>query len=277
MKKIALYSNMLKDPNFTVAYQLLDKLKGAGFLVVLTGDLHKMDECEYYPITHLPSDVDVVIVLGGDGTILKVARAISDTNIQILGINLGNKGFVSTVERDSLDEVVDCLSTDEYDIQEELVLSVKLGQDTYYAVNDVVVGRSDTFEMVPTEVYIDDKYYYTYDADGVIVSTPTGSTAYSLSAGGPIITPGSQCMSIIGICQHSLYNRAVVVNDKNSIVLIPKGPNAKLYVDGELVKVLVNGDEVTVSKSIRTVKFVRFRDYNFYNKLMTKLSSTTLR
>jgi NAD+ kinase len=160
-------------------------------------------------------------------------------------------------------------------VQEEMVLCVKLGSSVHYAVNDVVVGRSDSFDMVPTDVYVDDKYYYTYDADGVIVSTPTGSTAYSLSAGGPIITPGAKCMSIIGICQHSLYNRALVVNDENTIVLRPKGPNAKLYVDGELVKVLDTFDKVIVSKADRTVKFVRFKDYNFYNKLMTKLSSTT--
>ena len=275
MKKLALYSNILKDTNLIVTSQLLEKLRVAGFEVLLTGDCVGLDGYDSAPITNLPDDIEVIIVLGGDGTILKVARAISSKDVSILGVNLGKKGFVSTAEKDALDEVVRCLIQDDYDVQEEMVLCVKLGASIHYAVNDVVVGRSDSFDMVPTDVYIDDKYYYTYDADGVIVSTPTGSTAYSLSAGGPIITPGAKCMSIIGICQHSLYNRALVVNDENLIKLLPKGPNAKLYVDGELVKVLDTLDEVKVFKSDRTVKFVRFKDYNFYSKLMTKLSSTT--
>lgn len=275
MKKLALYSNILKDPDLIVTYQLLDKLKVAGFEVLLTGDCVGIDGYDSAPITDMPSDVDIVIVLGGDGTILKVARAISHMDVAILGVNLGKKGFVSTAEKDALNDVVRCLVEEDFDVQEEMVLCVKLGSNVHYVVNDVVVGRSDSFDMVPTDVYVDDKYYYTYDADGVIVSTPTGSTAYSLSAGGAIITPGAKCMSIIGICQHSLYNRALVVNDENIIKLLPKGPNAKLYVDGELVKVLDTLDEVMVFKSNRTVKFVRFKDYNFYNKLMTKLSSTT--
>ncbi|MBO5925377.1 MAG: NAD(+)/NADH kinase [Clostridia bacterium] len=275
MKKLALYSNILKDPDLIVTYQLLDKLRVAGFEVLLTGDCVGADRYASTHIANLPDDIDVVIVLGGDGTILKVARAISHKDVAILGVNLGKKGFVSTAEKDALDDVVRSLVEDDYDVQEEMVLCVKLGSSVHYAVNDVVVGRSDSFDMVPTDVYVDDKYYYTYDADGVIVSTPTGSTAYSLSAGGPIITPGAKCMSIIGICQHSLYNRALVVNDENTIVLRPKGPNAKLYVDGELVKVLDTFDKVIVSKADRTVKFVRFKEYNFYNKLMTKLSSTT--
>lgn len=275
MKKLALYSNILKDPDLIVTYQLLDKLRVAGFEVLLTGDCVGADGYASTHIANLPDDIDVVIVLGGDGTILKVARAISHKDVAILGVNLGKKGFVSTAEKDALDDVVRSLIEDDYDVQEEMVLCVKLGSSVHYAVNDVVVGRSDSFDMVPTDVYVDDKYYYTYDADGVIVSTPTGSTAYSLSAGGPIITPGAKCMSIIGICQHSLYNRALVVNDENTIVLRPKGQNAKLYVDGELVKVLDTFDKVIVSKADRTVKFVRFKEYNFYNKLMTKLSSTT--
>ncbi|MBR7160055.1 MAG: NAD(+)/NADH kinase [Clostridia bacterium] len=275
MKKLALYSNILKDPDLIVTYQLLDKLRVAGFEVLLTGDCVGADGYASTDIANLPDDIDVVIVLGGDGTILKVARAISHKDVAILGVNLGKKGFVSTAEKDALDDVVRSLVEDDYDVQEEMVLCVKLGSSVHYAVNDVVVGRSDSFDMVPTDVYVDDKYYYTYDADGVIVSTPTGSTAYSLSAGGPIITPGAKCMSIIGICQHSLYNRALVVNDENTIVLRPKGPNAKLYVDGELVKVLDTFDKVILSKADRTVKFVRFKEYNFYNKLMTKLSSTT--
>ena len=271
--KIAIYSNLIKDPMLSTTVEFADRLKSSGFDVVVADNV-AIDGYTSVDRRYLGEAADIIVVLGGDGTILTVAGLISHYPKPLLGINLGSKGFMTSAERSQLDYAVSCLVNGKYYIQDNIMLKVCTRGRIHYALNDVVVGRNTTLKLIPTQVYIDGKFYYTYHADGVLVSTPTGSTAYFLSAGGPIITPGTHCMGIIGICQHSLYNRALIVNDNQTVTMKTLDDSARVFVDGTCAEELSTGDDVTISKSDRVIQLIRFDNDDFYTRLMTKLAST---
>lgn len=224
---------------------------------------------------------DVVLAFGGDGTILSTARKVGASGVPILGINLGGKlGFLAEVVIDELyDSLTDILNED-YTILERLLLEAKIYQQesekTCYALNDVVIDRGGFSRVIRVEVFIDNEYLNTYLGDGIIIATPTGSTAYSLSAYGPILLPTLDCMIINPICPHSLGVRPVVIPDQCEIRIVPhiEGKIVTLSVDGQVSQQFskTEGVEIIIRKAKHKIKWIRHKNRTFYDLLRTKLN-----
>jgi NAD+ kinase len=222
----------------------------------------------------------LIIVVGGDGTILRVARDLACWDIPILGINLGHKGFLAEIEVEQMERFLQYVSTGQYGYQERMMLESKLkrGDDElgcYLALNDIVVSRGPFSRIIKVEAYVNDDFMESYSGDGVIIATPTGSTGYSLSAGGPIVNPTMELFVVTPICPHSLYNRAVVVNGGDEIKLRVDSRQVQvvLTVDGQVRFSLEDEDQIIVSRSEHKVKLVCFHDYSFYRMLHQKLKA----
>jgi len=225
---------------------------------------------------------DVMLALGGDGTILTTAQAVGASGVPILGVNLGGRlGFLAEVMMEELYDSLANILDNDYSILERLVLEAKVdqqgGNGHYFALNDVVIDRGGYSRVITVDVFIDQEYLNTYVGDGVIIATPTGSTAYSLSAMGPILIPTVDCMVINPICPHSLSVRPVVISDDCCIRIVP-------HVDRNVIMLSVDGDvkqhfaiqgqaiEVKVQKAGYKIRWIRHKKRSFYDLLRTKLN-----
>jgi len=224
---------------------------------------------------------DVVLAFGGDGTILSTARKVGASGVPILGINLGGRlGFLAEVVIDELYESLTDILKEDYTILERLVLEAKIHQQdsdkSYFALNDVVIDRGGYSRVIRIEVFIDNEYLNTYLGDGIIIATPTGSTAYSLSAYGPILLPTLDCMIINPICPHSLGVRPVVIPDECEIRIVPhiEGKIVTLSVDGQVSHQFSRNEEVeiVIHKAKHKIKWIRHKNRTFYDLLRTKLN-----
>jgi NAD+ kinase len=221
----------------------------------------------------------LVIVLGGDGTLLSVARIFAATGTPILSVNLGFLGFLTEVRLADLYSTLESWCKDCHGLDERSMLHVALWREsaphsTYEALNDAVVSKGDIARMGEFAVELDGKNVAQFRADGVIVSTPTGSTAYTLAANGPILTPDVDAMVVTPICPHLLTLRPIVVRGDASLTVRVEGipGQALLTVDGQLAVELRKGDEVRCQRSRHTVKLVRMSEGSFFEALRSKLS-----
>jgi NAD+ kinase len=221
----------------------------------------------------------LVIVLGGDGTLLSVARIFAATGTPILSVNLGYLGFLTEVRLAELYATLDGWCNDCYQVDERSMLHAGLWRNgaehaSFEALNDVVVSKGDIARMGEFAVELDGKKVAVFRADGVIVSTPTGSTAYTLAANGPILTPDVDAMVVTPICPHLLTLRPIVVRGDASLTVRVVGvPNtALLTVDGQQAVELLRGDEVRCRRSLHTVKLLRLSEGSFFEALRSKLS-----
>ncbi|MFU8794689.1 MAG: NAD(+)/NADH kinase [Dethiobacteria bacterium] len=222
----------------------------------------------------------LIIVVGGDGTILRVARDLACWNVPILGINLGHKGFLAEIEVEQMERFLQYIATGQYSFQERMMIEAKLkrGEEElgfYLALNDIVVSRGPFSRIIKVEAYVNEDFMESYSGDGIIISTPTGSTGYSLSAGGPIANPTMELFVVTPICPHSLYNRSVIVNGKDKIKLRIDSRQVQvvLTVDGQVRFALEDEDQIVVSQSKQKVMLVCFDDYSFYRMLHQKLKA----
>lgn len=222
--------------------------------------------------------LDVLFVLGGDGTILTVAAECAVRNIKIIGINYGHVGFLAEFEPSRLEEAVETVCSGNYSINRRSMLDIRCGKDKWLALNDLVIqrntGGAEFLNTVNLHAEIDGATVDNLSSDGIIISTPTGSTAYSLSSGGSVLTPDIDAFIMTPICAHSLHSRPVVFSDKSVIKINPV--NAKkplvLNVDGKGVGSLANGESVIVKKAAQSADFITLEEKNFFNKLLLKLS-----
>lgn len=224
------------------------------------------------------SEIDAFIVLGGDGTILNTARLLCRYDIPILGINTGHLGFLTDVEANNVSYAVKSLFGGEYIIEDRMMLKCSLNTQNdkkeYYALNDVVISKGILARILTYDIVIDDKTYMEFTADGVIVSTPTGSTAYSLSAGGPIIYPTLSLLSITPICPHSLGFRTLVIDKKSSICIeIDKNcESVFLTLDGQENIELKDIPKVYISASPFACKLIKLKNYDYFDILRKKIT-----
>jgi NAD+ kinase len=258
---------------------LVEKLGSLGVEVYLESKLASLagyNNCTELENIHKHSDV--VIVLGGDGTFLAVSRILSGTDIPVVGINMGYLGFLTEVTREEALQLVDIIANGSYEVENREMISAKVIRENkqycnYDVLNDVVISRGIVSRVVDLALEINDKQISTFKADGLILATPTGSTAYSLSAGGPIVFPALPLMIITPICSHTLTNRPLVVSNKRIIRVrsLTDATELHLTLDGQISFDLMAGDVVEVTKSQKSVKFIRspFRDY--FSILKTKL------
>lgn len=221
-----------------------------------------------------------MVTLGGDGTLLRGARMLQGRETPILGINLGRVGFLTASTRDQLEPSLDALVNGLYSIERRLALAVSIldedgvARSQQFALNDVVVHKGGVARVVRMNIIIEGEPVGPYSADGIVVATPTGSTAYSLSAGGPIVVPGVDSMVITPICAHTLAVRPIVVPGKYSISIEPIAPWADdllVSYDGQVGTTLSGGDKVIVRKSSSTVHLIRLGPEGFLTRMKTKL------
>jgi NAD+ kinase len=227
-------------------------------------------------------NLDIVISLGGDGTILRSARAVAKYDIPILGVNIGNLGFLAGVECQSFEEAINNLKCGKYNIEERVMLqcTVKGKEDgiIYNSLNDIVISKGTLSRIVRYDVNVDSKFYTSFTADGVIISTPTGSTAYSLSAGGPIIFPNLRLIEITPICPHTPGMRSLVLNSDSQVDIgITKGNESVfLTVDGQESLEISEDSVVNISSSKYKCRIVQFEGYDYFEVLRRKIIWRTI-
>lgn len=246
----------------------------AGWLTSEGGSL-KLQESEIVSETDLPRRSDVIVALGGDGTMLAAARLVGKHGIPILGINLGKLGFLAEV---SVDEIHECLGdvlAGRYVVEDRMVLEARRVNDgeVFFCLNDIVIDKGMSARVIDLETYVNDDYLVTYKADGLILTTPTGSTAYSLASGGPIVTPKSAVITINPISPHTLTARPVIVPDDSllKIVVSTAAKRVHLTVDGQIEKLYDAPAEFLVRRASHTVKLIKRTTRTYFDVLRTKL------
>ena len=218
---------------------------------------------------------DIIVVMGGDGSILRAASGAAKAGKPLLGINLGRVGYLASAEKGSLEKVAEKLLSGDYKICEHIMLSTRFEGCETFALNDVVVSRSETGRILEFSLYVDDEFVDKYTADGMVIATPTGSTAYSLSAGGPIAYPYMDMLLITPVCPHGLNSRPIVVpaDKKITLRLGDKYDEYKAIVtaDGQIIHKVSAGDFITVSKASVKTELIKMNNYGFYDLLRIKL------
>ncbi len=227
--------------------------------------------------------VELAIVLGGDGTLLAASRSFAPLHMPLFGVNLGRLGFLTQAEATGWREALGMVLGGHYTIEERLMLAATVGeyhpeQRPYVALNDVVINQHDIARMAHIEVNIDGVYLDTYAADGMIIASPTGSTAYSLSAGGPIISPKAQNIVVTPICAHALHARPIILAPHEEVMLrvVGSSQGAAMTIDGQEVLRLPPGDIVTVRRSTLVTRLVRLNRRPFYEILRKKMKDGQL-
>lgn len=222
--------------------------------------------------------IDLLIVLGGDGTLLGIARSLNDSfKAPILGINIGNLGFLSSVDIYDIDSALDKLEQGKYKIVERMMLNCKIEstekKEELKALNDVVLARGTLSRMVKFKIFVDGKIYSTFKGDGLIVATPTGSTAYSFSAGGPFIYPDLELITITPICPHTKSMQTIILKADSIIEIYADHEEEKIYltVDGQKAIKVNHETSVKISKNKKSVKLLLFDDYDYFKVLRSKI------
>jgi NAD+ kinase len=228
--------------------------------------------------TEIASRADLVLVLGGDGTMLSVGRLVAGKGVPILGINLGGLGFITEVNRDNIYDLVERVLTDGCGVEERMMLAAAVRRDgrriaEYRVLNDLVINKGALARIIDLETFVNNTYVTTYKADGLIISTPTGSTAYCLSAGGPIIYPTMDSITLTPICPHTLTNRPIVLPDDFRIEIHLKTQTEDVYLtlDGQEGFPLKKDDVVEVGKSDAGIKLLIPCDRDYFRILRNKL------
>ncbi len=285
MKRFLIATNFIKDENLSLTSKVERYLEehGAGSTRI---NGQQGDYSAWIPKEEHAGSYDCVIALGGDGTILKVSRDLRHLNIPIVGVNLGTLGFLAEIEPEQIYPVLDRLLADDYELEERMNICgsvFKCGAKEPLlkdvALNDIVVSRAGFSRVIGLRVYVNGRVMDIYEADGVIVSTPTGSTGYNLSAGGPIISPKTNVMIITPISPHSLTSKSIVLGDADEIVLevlkMRKAQEEEAIVnfDGQPGTQLSAGDKVVIRKAGQTTKMVKLFDVSFYEVLREKMAN----
>lgn len=224
----------------------------------------------------LPSLCDMLLSVGGDGTMLRTARMIGSHHVPLLGVNLGSLGFLAEVPIEELDGCITEVLEGKYRIEERMMLQTSIGTTILKdaALNDVVLRLSNASRMFSIQTFVNEEYLSTFRGDGLIIATPTGSTAYALSNGGPIVTPTTHSILLSPICPHTLTVRTVIVPDDSVVQLrVEKSyTDMNLAIDGQQEKLLKPPVEITIRKSSSTAQLVKRLDTNFYDVLRRKLN-----
>ncbi len=278
MKKIGIICKPERKEPQEILLQLLPFLRQKGCEAFVDAETAAALNIPGFSRKEIPDLVDVVLVLGGDGTMLNVSRLVAEKGIPILGINLGSLGFITEVNRDDIFIVVDKMLNDGCVIEERLMLSASIHRNgkkisEYTVLNDVVINKGALARIIDLETNINNSYITTFKADGLIISTPTGSTAYSLSAGGPILYPTLGSIVVTPICSHTLTNRPIVLPDDFKIEIIIKSLSEDVFLtlDGQVGFSLRIGDVIEVNKSDYKAKLLVPAERDYFKVLRTKL------
>ncbi len=283
--KTAIYGRKIEKANIDYIKKLFQYLKKFDFDVLVYKEFYDflMNEYNYSPSVKdtysgykdLEKDTDFVISIGGDGTFLDTLSLVRDTNIPVIGINSGKLGFLANISKEDIPEAIEGLYNKKYTIEKRSLIKVEsensIFSDFNYALNDMTIQKKSS-EMITIHSYLDGEFLNTYWADGLIVATPTGSTAYSLSAGGPILLPNNSNFIISPISPHNLTIRPIVVPDECEITLKPEGRCSKYLVSlDHRTKVIDKTMKLKIKKAEFSMSVLRLDSSNFYSTLRNKL------
>lgn len=286
MDHFCIITNTEKQENIQLTKQITEYLAGAGKeCVLLENAPYEVNGIRHYTdAKKIPENAQCVIVLGGDGTMIQAAIDLVHKDVPILGVNTGTLGFLSEVECQNIQEVLDKLIHGEYSVERRIMLKESLkfpgrdSQSSCYALNDMVITKRGGCRLITVNVYINGEIVDVYRADGLIISTPTGSTGYNLSAGGPVLVPNLHAMVITPICAHSLNKRSLVVNGSDEIILEigqtkESMPDlAMLTADGRIVGDIETGDKLRIHLPNATTEIVKISGQSFYERMREKLN-----
>ena len=286
MKKFALLTNYSKDKRLVYTRMIKTYIteNGGSYWIPRYISEPDKDGDQRYDFSDMPEDIECVLVLGGDGTLLQAARELLQRHIPLLGINLGTLGFLTSAEKSELPKCLDSVLDDSCSIDERMMLegvayhgSEKIQMNI--ALNDVIIARAGFSRLVELKIYVNGELLSIYNADGIIVSTPTGSTGYSLSAGGPIIFPQTDVIVITPICPHSLQARSLVVSGEDRIMIEigrrrkTQKEEAMVTFDGRSAQELETGDRIEIYKAQETTQLIRLNGRSFYQVLQNKIGT----
>ena len=274
MKHIGIAINNSKDLNGNILNLVTKRIKDA------FEDI-KIDIFNTYEIkpSDISKDLEMLIVLGGDGTLLGVSRKISSKlDIPLLGINIGNLGFLSSVDISEIDKAIFKLKNDLFKVENRMLLKCSINDinnDDQIALNDIVIARGTLSRMTKFDIYVDDKYYSSFKGDGLIIATPTGSTAYSFSAGGPFIYPDLDVILITPICPHTKSMQTMVLRGDSNIKIntFHEEEDVYLTVDGQKVYEVSKKAIIEINRAEKEAKLIQFDDYDYFKVLRTKILS----
>lgn len=232
---------------------------------------------------HIQKDMECIIVLGGDGTLLQVAGDTIHMDIPLLGINLGTLGYLAEVEKSNITDALEALMAEEYEIEERMMLSGEVydkrsKKESTYALNDIVITRYGSLRIISYDIYVNGQFLNSYHADGIILSTPTGSTGYNLSAGGPIVEPKAELIVITPICPHTLHKRSIVLaaDDKITVEIVSgkdgKNQEVEVSFDGKHNRAIHTGDKIEIMQSVHKTKIIKLSKVSFLEVLRKKMS-----
>ncbi len=283
MEHFCVITNGDKVENYQVAQEIAQYLEGKGKSCCLLDNQQTYENgiSHFTDADAIPEEVECALVLGGDGTMIQAAIDLVHRNIPILGINMGTMGFLTETERQNLESALEKLVKNDYSIESRIMLKEtdqKNAGRSCYALNDIVVSKRGSCRLITVKVYINGELADIYRADGLIISTPTGSTGYNLSAGGPVLVPHTHATVITPICAHSLNKRSLVLSAEDEIILeIGQTKDAQddlavLVVDGRNVGEFVTGDKLEICVPDYITQIVKLSGITFYKKMRDKLN-----
>ncbi len=278
MQRIGIFAKRNQPDAITLALKVDSWLRARGVTVLCEEELATGMGVSGTPAAKIPPLCDMLIVLGGDGTLISVAREVGALEKPILGVNLGSLGFLTEITTKELFPVLERILGGDYQTSDRLMLDVAVTRKgsclvRYQVLNDVVINKGALARIVDIKVWVNDSYLTTYKADGLIISSPTGSTAYNMAAGGPIIDPGSECLVITPICPHMLTNRPMIVSADASIrvEVMFQDEDVVLTADGQVGMPLLAGDVVEILQASSRTRLILSPEKDYFEILRTKL------
>lgn len=276
MKQFYLITNEGKDPEGIYTGKIAEYIKKHGGEAVCV-------DGEKFSNGQIPDQsVDCILVLGGDGTLLRAARNMMDNDIPLLGINLGTLGYLAEVESTNLEAALDQLLREDFTREERMMLEGKVEKqgnfEGNFALNDIVISRCGSLQILTFHIFVNGQFLNSYSADGIIVATPTGSTGYNMSAGGPIVEPCARLLLMTPICPHTLNTRSIILAPEDEIrIEIPEGRDGQLQTveanfDGSHKIVLQTGDSIVIKKADKTTGILKLNTESFLSVLHKKMS-----
>lgn len=277
MNHFLLITNQLKDPDGGYTDKIAKYLKNHGVKVdCVTG--HQLAQT-----AKLPEGIECALVLGGDGTVLKAAREMAEYEIPLIGVNLGTLGYLAEVEIRNIEDALSKLLAGKYIKEERMMLAGTVyteGKEEIhdFSLNDIVISRCGSLQILQFDIYVNGRFLNAYSADGIIVATPTGSTGYNMSAGGPIVEPGARLLLLTPICPHTLNTRSIILSPEDEVcIVIPEGRDNMVQTleanfDGTHKIVLRTGDKIVIRKALKTTNILKLNMESFLEVLHKKMA-----
>ena len=276
MNRVLIVTNEAKDPQHITTGEVKEAFTLNGWEVILCDNESRKEVLRAFET----NDFQLVIVIGGDGTLIEVARHINKTEIPLLGINMGTLGYLTEVETCDVYEAVLRIVNGEYEIEKRMMIEGMINEEKEVALNDIVVSRREGLRVIHFDIFVNGEFLNSYQADGIILSTPTGSTAYNLSAGGPIVEPTAALLLLTPICSHALNTSSIVLSAEDEVVVrIGEGRNqtiekASVAFDGTDTHTLYTGDEIIIRRAETKTNIIKLSKMSFLETLRRKMKGS---